>query len=232
MKSGPDRRRFWSPAAAGLPRTPAGWASVGAGAAAAVFAIAITVTTAEHWAQPSYVMPGSVVAVAAVCAVLTLAGVVVLLRRPGNSPRSWLTVLTALLFLWGFLTIFSVGLGLLLMAAGCLVVRVRRPREWPSGRLTAGVGAGLLLALGLVPLSALAISGPVVACTAQGVETSVPMWIWFGSAGVSGSGASGLGVQGEASPSSGGGGSGRVSVGGHNYTFGCTGDRLTRFSAL
>lgn len=61
--------------------------------------------------------------------------------------RTWLTVLTTLLFLWGFLSIFSIGIGLLILAMGLLAVRVRLPALHPVARRIAGVGAGLLLAL-------------------------------------------------------------------------------------
>jgi hypothetical protein len=39
-----------------------------------------------------------------------------------------------------------------------------------------------VLSLGLVPLNGRAIDRPVVECIAGGVQTSVPMGIWFGSA--------------------------------------------------
>ncbi|MGH7642531.1 MAG: hypothetical protein ACRENX_05875 [Candidatus Dormibacteria bacterium] len=207
------------------------WASVGGGVVAAVVGFLIALETVQRWSEPNYAMPGWVVAVAALCALAALAGAWLLLRHPAGSSRSWLTLLTALLLLFGVLTIFSVGLGLLIVAAGCLVVRIRLSRRSPTVGRSAGVGAGLLLAVGLVPLSALAISSPVVACTSDGVETSVPMWIWLGPvSGSSRSGANGLSVRGDAGPSGGGESSGRVSVGGVSYTYSCQGDRLTNFA--
>lgn len=212
--------------------------SVAVGGAASAFAVWTTVEIALHWHQPNYAMPGMVVVIAALCTVFTLAEAWLVGRRSGDSARSWLTVLTALLFLWGVLTIFSVGLGLLIVAVGFLVVRLRLPRVLSCVGRRAGVSAGLMLSLGLVPLSALAVSDPVVECTGQGVQSSVPMWIWFSSA--SGSSRSGSGsfssagnslsAHGQESPSGTQKRSGRVSVGGSTYSYSCTDGRLTKFT--
>ena len=74
----------------------------------------------------------------------------------------------------------------------------------PAVRSRSRVGAGLVLSRGLVPLNGRAIDRPVVECIAGGVQTSVPMGIWFGSAsGSSTSSASGgIGARGEVTSSS------------------------------
>lgn len=197
---------------------------------ASAFAVWTAVVIGQHWRQPNYAMPMTVVVIAALCAVLTATGAGMATRR-GDMARSWLTVLTTLLFLWGFLTIFSIGIGLLIAAVGLLVVRVRLPAVHPVGHLNVGIGAGLLLALGLVPLTALAISGPVVECTAGGVQSSVPMWSWFSPAsGRSSSGGNSLNAHGEESPSGTQRTTGRVTVGGTTYAYTCTDNHLTRFT--
>jgi hypothetical protein len=196
---------------------------------ASAFAVRTAILIGQHWRQPNYAMPLTVVVIAALCAVLTATGAWLATRR-GHMARSWLTVLTTLLFLWGLLTILSIGLGLLILAMGLLVVRVRLPAVPPVGRRVVEVGAGLLLALGLAPLTALAISGPVVECTAGGVQSSVPMWTWFSSAsGDSASAGNSLHAHGEASPSSTQRTSGRVTVGGTTYAYTCRDDHLTKF---
>lgn len=87
----------------------------------------------QHWRQPSYAMPMAVVIIAALCTVLTLAGAWLATRRGGGG-RAWLTVLTALLFLWGYLTVFSIGLGVLIAAVVCLVLRIRLGARQPVSR--------------------------------------------------------------------------------------------------
>ncbi len=189
---------------------------------AVAFAARTAVLIGQEWREPNYAMPGSVVAVAAFCGVLTMVGAYVA-ARDANGLRSWLTVLTALLFLWGFLTIFSIGLGLLLAAIACLVIRLRLVyHQQPFVGWHFLIGAGLLLSLGLIPLSALSISGPVVGCMPGGVQSSVPIWTLFGSA----SGRSGMTSSGSVSSQQ---AAGHVTVGGTTYGYTCTNGRLTSF---
>lgn len=197
---------------------------------ASAFAVWTAVVIGLHWPLPNYAMPFTVVVIAGLCAVFTATGAWVAIRG-GDMARTWLTVLTTLLFLWGFLSIFSIGIGLLILAVGLLVVRVRLAAVHPVARRTAGVGAGFLLALGLVPLTALAISGPVVECTAGGVQSSVPIWSWFNSAsGSSSSGGSSLTGHGGESPSGTQRTTGRVTIGSITYAYTCTDSHLTRFT--
>lgn len=216
-------------------RTPAsgGARSPGAGArligaalslVAVLFAVRTAVVIGQEWRQPNYVMPAAVLAITALCTVLTLAGAWLATRRSARS-RSWLTVLTTLLFLWGFLTIFSIGLGLLVAAVACLAWRVRLGARQPTLGSRDPVGPGLLLSLGLVPLSALAISGPIVGCIPGGVESNTPMWDWFGPTSGSSSALDASGVVTPSSQRS----SGRVTVGGQTYAYTCMGSQLTSF---
>jgi len=202
-----------------------GWPSqlaLGAlGLLAAAFAARTAVVIGQEWREPNYAMPVSVVAVAAFCAALTMAGAY-LAARDTHGLRLWLTVLTALLFLWGFLTMFSIGLGLLLAAIGCLAIRLRLADHQHLDRRHFVIGAGLLLSVGLIPLSALSISGPVVRCMPGGVQSGIPIWTLFGSAsGQSGMTSSGSVFSGQAT--------GHVSVGGLTYAYTCTNGRLTSF---
>ncbi|MHB1640742.1 MAG: hypothetical protein ACYCUD_13070 [Candidatus Dormibacteria bacterium] len=191
------------------------------GLLAVAFAARTALVIGQEWREPNYAMPGSVVAVAAFCGVLTMVGAY-LAARDANGLRSWLTVLTALLFLCGFLTIFSIGLGLLLAAIACLVIRLHLVYHQPLLRWHFLIGAGLLLSVGLIPLSALSLSGPVVGCMPGGVQSSVPIWTLFGSA----SGRSGMTSSGSASSQH---AAGHVTVGGTTYAYTCTNGRLTSF---
>jgi len=196
--------------------------SVALGLLVIAFAARTAVVIGQEWREPNYAMPVSVVAVAAFCGVLTMVGAYVA-ARDTNGLRPWLTVLTALLFLWGFFTIFSIGLGLLLAAIACLVIRLRLAGHQPLVQRHFLLGSGLMLSAGLIPLSALSISGPVVECIPGGVQSSVPIWTLFGSAsGRSGMTSSGSSVSSQQAE-------GRVTVGGTTYGYTCTNGRLTSF---
>lgn len=194
---------------------------------AVVFAICTAAAVAREWGQPAYAIPAAVAAVAAACAALTVFGVVSALRRR-EIGRAWLTTLTTFLFLWGYLALFSIGLLLMVAAVVCLVMRIRlaerRPRTGRRWRL----GAGLILSLGLAPLTALAINGPVVACTSDGVSVGTPLWMVIGAGGESGMSA---GSSSAASGTSEEQSWGTVTVGGTTYAYSCTGSHLTRFIA-
>ena len=196
--------------------------SAALGLLAVAFAARTVLVIAQERGEPNYAMPVSVVAVAALCGVLTMVGAYVA-ARDTNGLRPWLTVLTALLFLWGFLTVFSIGLGLLVAAVATLLIRLRLADHQPLGGRHLLVGAGLLLSAGLVPLSALSISGPVVECVPGGVQSSVPVWAFLGSA----SGRSGATSSGGSVAS--GRAAGHVTVGRATYAYTCTDGRLTSF---
>jgi len=182
----------------------------------------------QRWRQPNYAMPLTVVMLAASCACLVGAGAVISARRR-EVLRPWLTVLTTLLFTWAFLTMFSVG-GLLLVAAiVTLVVRIHVSEPRPSGSRPGRLGAGMLLSLGLAPLTVLAIEHPVVECSSFGVSTASPIWTWFGSGGGSTSGESSGAGGASSSPTASG---GSVTIGSGTFAYSCTGSRLTRFAEV
>jgi uncharacterized membrane protein YgcG len=188
------------------------------------FALFVLVVLGQRWRQPGYAMPGTVLVVAGICVALVAAGGALATYR-GQMLQPWLTVLTTLLFLAAFLTMFSIGLLLLPLALGSLFVRLRL--RAPQRRRFSGprIGAGLLLSLGLAPLGELAIEQPVVACMPDGVSNATPIWTWFGTG--SGIGASGGG----ASSSSGHTSSGSVRVGGTTYSYTCSNGELVEFAS-
>jgi uncharacterized membrane protein YgcG len=192
------------------------------------FAAGTTAVLLQRWRQPNYAMPLTIVVLAGSCACLVVAGAVLSAHRR-EVLRPWLTVLTTLLFIWAFLTMFSIGVLLLVAAIVILVMRIRlaEPRAAVSWR--ARVGAGLLLSLGLAPLSVLAIEQPVVDCTQFGVSTASPIWTWFGSGGGASSGTSSSGGGDSSSPTL---SRGSVTIGSTTFAFTCTGSRLTRFAQL
>jgi uncharacterized membrane protein YhaH (DUF805 family) len=195
----------------------------------AVFAVHTAASVAEERGQPAYAMPAAVEAVAAACAALTVIGAVLALRWH-EAGRAWFTTLTTLLFLWGYLALFSIGLLLIVAAVICLVMRIRLAEHRPSAAQRWRLGAGLMLSLGLAPLSALAINSPVVACMSDGVSMGTPVWMILGAAGESSlSGSAGGGASGSATSEEHSWGT--VTVGGITYTYSCTGSHLTQFIA-
>jgi hypothetical protein len=170
-------------------------------------------------------MPVSVLVIGAVCLALTTAGAAIATYR-GELVKPWLTLLTTLLFLAAFISLFSIGALVLIVALASLIARARLRGVQPVDAPRTRVGAGLLLSLGLAPLSLLAVEQPVVACMPDGVSNSSPIWTWFGS--------------GEGGFSSGGSGSssssnhvstGTVTVGGTTYMYTCAGEDLVNFAA-
>lgn len=173
--------------------------------------------------QPGYAMPVSVLVIGAVCLALTTAGAAIATYR-GELVKPWLTLLTTLLFLAAFITLFSIGALVLIVALASLIARARLRGVQPVARPRTRVGAGLLLSLGLAPLSLLAVEQPVVACMPDGVSNASPIWTWFGSGGFS-SGGSG------SSSSSNHVSTGTVTVGGTTYMYTCAGEDLVQFAA-
>jgi hypothetical protein len=184
------------------------------------FALGATTVLAQRWQQPAYAMPLAVVVVAGACTWLTVAGAALALRRR-EVARPWLTLLATLLFVWAFLLMFSYGPVVFIAAVVILVLRARLIDEQPVARRGLRIGAGLLLSLGLVPLSVLAvIERPVVECTDGGTATSAPIWSSLGQQRVSGtaSASSLSNVR-----------TGTVTIDGTTYFYACAGDRLTTF---
>ncbi len=186
---------------------------------AAALAVFIVVLTAQRLQQPAYAMPVPVLVIAAVCALLTIAGAARAWLHPdGGVP--WLTLLVVLLFVAAFLAIFSIGFAFAAAALALLMLRQQLARSRP--RPAPRVGAGLLLSLGLAPLAVLAIQQPVVSCTSDGVSSSTPIWTWIPGSSESGS---------SSGSSAGSQVGGRVTIGATTYSYVCEGPRLVSFQS-
>jgi hypothetical protein len=199
--------------------------------ALATFALAILLAIVlwMRWQQPAYVMPFAVVGVGVLCAVLTGCGGAMAALRGQVTP--WLAPLVTLMLVYAFLSFLVIGV--LVVVPTVLVVlllverRSRRVEAASTPRWRAG--AGLLLTLGLIPLSLLVLlGGPVVECTPEGVETSTPIWSWSGSLSAEGSSGEtgGSGSSSDLSRTS-----GSVTEGATTYTYVCLGSKLLNFDA-
>jgi hypothetical protein len=198
--------------------------------AASALALAVTavgvvllVLLAQRHQQPGYAMPLAVLVIAGMCVALTTAGGAMATYR-GQLVGPWLTMVTTLLFLAAFLTMFSIGPLVLIVALASLLARIRL--RSPDTASRSRIGAGLCLSLGMAPLSLLAVEQPVVACMPDGVSNASPIWTWFGSGG------GGLSAGGSGSSSSSNHVStGTVTAGGTTYTYACAGEELVNFAA-
>lgn len=195
------------------PRLPA-VAGATASALAAGLAVAGLTALYADWRDPVYVMPVAVLVVAIVCTAAFVAGVA--LSWHDRDLRSWLSALVATLIVWGVLTIFSIGIGLLVLAVAAALLRHHVVQRRPAARRRRPP-AGALLTAGVVPLTLFVLGRPVVQCIPGGAETSVPAWAFSSSSGGSGSGSAGGDV------------SGTVTYGSAGFAFTCSGDRLVRF---
>jgi hypothetical protein len=193
----------------------------GLGLVVAAVAIFVLVLLAQRQRQRGYAMV-AVLVVAAVCVLLTLGGAALAThRRQPVAP--WLTLLTTLLFVTAYVTMFSFGV--LFLGAGILSLLARlRVRNAQPSSSRSHLGAGLLLSLGFVPRSLLAVQGPVVSCMPNGIPNSAPLWTWFGGGGLGAGGCTG------AYSSASNQASGTVTVAG-TYSYTCAGGRLVRFSS-
>ena len=188
----------------------------------ALAALAAVVLGTE-FRQPAYIMPMWVVALAAICVVLTVIGGAVAVRRRRVAP--WLAPAVTGVLLVASLELFVLTIPLLVLLLVLISVRaVRRG----LGRIPAdkSVGApGFLLTVGLVPLFLLILLGrPVVECTSGGVSNAIPVWAWFAS-----------GVGGSVSGSGSGSSNSIVSSGvetssGTTYSWVCDGSNVLHFT--
>src|SRR4029077_10487741 len=128
--------------------------------------------------QPAYIMPIWVVALAAICVVLTVIGGGIAVRRRRVTP--WLAPLVTGVLLVASLELFVITVPLLLLL---LVVTSVRAVRRGLGRIPVdqSVGAlGSLLTAGMVPLFLLIfLGGPVVQCIPGGASSGIPVWAWF-----------------------------------------------------
>jgi hypothetical protein len=175
--------------------------------------------------QPAYAMPVMVVLIAALCVVLIAVGGGLALKARQLQP--WLAPVVVLALMFGFLEagpFIVVPLVLLLVLVS---------RWGPAGRRSAlrwqSLGAPVLLTLGIVPLSWLALDRPVVECLANGVSSATPVWTWFGGGSRSGtSGESGGSSSSSSAPQQ---TSGSITTGGVTYAYTCDGTRLVHFTS-
>jgi hypothetical protein len=183
-------------------------------------AIYVTVVLEVHRHQPVYAMPVTVVFIAGVCVALTAAGGVIALRAGQLAP--WLAPIVTAMLVYGF---FVAGT-LIVVPAGLLIVLVVRRAQSSRGREREGLNlsAALLLTIGLIPLSLLALlDQPVVTCFPGGASLAPPIGTWFQSS------------SGQSSESSSSGSpqlsTGALTTGGVTYTFTCKGAQLVHFAS-
>jgi hypothetical protein len=189
-------------------------------------AVVLTALLESRRHQPAYAMPVMVVIVAALCVVLIAVGGGLALKA--RQLESWLAPVVVVALMFGFLEAGP----FIVVPLVLLLVLVSRQR--PAGRRSAprwqSLGAPLLLTLGIVPLSWLALDRPVVECLANGVSSATPVWTWFGAGSVSGT-SSESGGGGSSSSSSPQQSSGSITAGGVTYAYTCDGARLVRFTS-
>jgi hypothetical protein len=144
-----------------------GTAAVGLAVSTSALAVLATVVLAAELSRPAYIMPIWVVAVAAICAVLTVIGGATAARRRRITP--WLAPVVTGALVVASLELFMITVPLALILL--LLISVRAVRRG-LGRMPADHRAGapgLLLTIRLVPLFLLILLGrPVIECTPGG----------------------------------------------------------------
>jgi hypothetical protein len=168
-------------------------------------------------------MPVVVILIAGFCVVLIAAGGGLALRTRQLKP--WLAPVVVFVLSFGFLEagVFIVVPLVLLVA----LVSRRGPVARGSALRWQSLGAPVLLTLGIVPLSWLALDRPVVECLANGVSSATPVWTWFGGGSVSGT-SSESGSSSSSLPQQ---TTGSITAGGVTYVYTCDGTRLVRFTS-
>ena len=201
------------------------WPSVALAASTSALAALAAVILGTESRQPAYIMPIWVVALAAICVVLTVIGGAVAVRRRRVSP--WLAPAITGVLLVASLELFVITIPLLLILL--ILISVRSVRRG-LGRIPAdqSVGApGFLLTIGLVPLFLLIfLGGPIVECMSGGSSSGIPLWAWF---------ANGAGVSGSVSGSGSGSSNSSVTTGtltanGAIYSWICNGSTVEQFT--
>ena len=183
-----------------------------AAAVIALVAVWLAVVTLRHWGRPEYAVPAPAVMAAVAGAALSILGAagMVVVRRHDVALLGALVATTALV---GILSMFSVGLLLLLTSVGLAVVLGRRS----SGSGPWAALSGVAMAVGAVVAAIVASQPPVVTCEDSGVRTSGAIWSGGSSSHGSAGGSEGLVT-------------GAVTQGGATYSFKCLGDELVEFS--
>jgi hypothetical protein len=176
--------------------------------------------------QPAYAMPVVVVLIAGLCVVLIAAGGGLALKATQLEP--WLAPVAVVALMFAFL---EAGVFIVVPLVLLLVLVSRRgPAARRSAPRWQSLGAPVLLTLGIVPLSWLALDRPVVECLANGVSSATPVWTWFGGGSISGT-SSESGGGGSSSSSAPQQTSGSITAGGVTYAYTCDGTRLVRFTS-
>jgi hypothetical protein len=184
-------------------------ASIGLGAALA------TAVFLDHGREEIYAIPGWALVLGVALAGAAIAGCVV--AATSDHPVFALAaLLTVALTVAGVVSIFSVGLLLLALAAGVAVVAARMAQ---SSQATIGA---VLVGFAVPLLALFALSGPVVECGHDGSSSGENLFMAFGSGSDSGS-------SGTVASAPGGDGSGSASGPGYAYTFECRDSELVAF---
>jgi len=185
----------------------------------------------DHGGEVVYDLPRWAVALGVVGAVSAIAGWgVVAWRRDGIVLGA---ALTALLLAAGIISIFSIGIVLLIAFAVAATVVARRASGRGQGVPVAmAFAAGALVGLGLPAVALVAASDPVVTCLPGGAGGSSSMFRFGGG----GSGATSSGSSSSASISGsaetdGGVTTGEMTTGGRRYRYRCEGVRLVEFKS-
>jgi hypothetical protein len=175
--------------------------------------------------QPAYAMPVVVVLIAGLCVVLIVAGGGLALKARRLEP--WLAPVVVVALMFAFL---EAGVFIVVPLVLLLVLVSRRgPAARRSALRWQSLGAPVLLTLGIVPLSWLALDRPVVECLANGVSSATPVWTSFWGGSASGtSSESGSGSSSSSAPQQ---VSGSITAGGVTYAYTCDGTRLVRFTS-
>jgi hypothetical protein len=191
----------------------------------------LLIRVVDHGGEVVYDLPPWAVALGVVGAACASAGCsVVAWRRDGIVLGA---AFTALLLVAGIISIFSIGILLLIafaVAVNALVRRASSRGEGVPARLAFAVAA--LVGLGLPAVALVAASDPVVTCLPGGAGGSTSMFR-------SGGGDSGRGTSSGSSSSasisgtaeSGGVTTGEMTVGGRRYRYRCDGVRLVKFES-
>jgi len=190
----------------------------------------LVIRVVEHGGELVYDLPRWAVALGVVGAASAIAGwCVVAWRRDGIVLGA---ALTALLLAAGIVSIFSIGILLLIAFAVAVTVLARRAsgrkERVPAG---AALAAAALLGLGLPAVALVAASDPVVTCLPGGAGGSSSMFrSGGGSGGISSGSSSSASVSGSAE-SDRGATTGEMTTGGRRYRYRCEGVRLVEFES-
>lgn len=195
---------------------------MGVGVAGLALTAWLLFVVVDHARQPVYDLPGFAVALGVAGALAAAAGFALVVRRRDGIVLA--AALTTLLLFGAVLTLFSIGILLLIaFAISCIAVArsaLRREHPVPVG---AALAAAVLVGLGVTAAALVAGSARAVTCLTGGASTSSSI---FRSASGGSSGSS-MSVSGSAANAS----EGESTIGSRRYRYRCEGDRLVEFEA-